>query len=704
MAINFPDSPTNGQTTTINGVVYTYNSASGWETITSTLARAVASDAYPANPSDGDLWFNSTTGDLMIRYNDGTSSQWVSINGAPGVTGPAGSTGPQGPTGSISSVGSDILPDTDSAYDLGSPTKKFKALYLSSNTLFLGDSGSISAGAGGTIEMPSLNIGTGANKVLIAATDSGDMEIASLKIGTGANTIQLKASATGKLETTSTVGGVSQPAADAVEDIEDLSNVDLTIAPEVLEIQVADPTAGHGTAWLWTWLTSSLPYARTSITNAVQTNVPLYMQGTYQINNFANTQYGSMTQRHDFKLKWIEGAGDQNLVSWPTTTTVNHTHASINGGASTSVQRLAFTVPSSITPPTLTAPTVAYTVASGSGVYTFSGTRSGDNPEIGPLRRGGTYTFNLTATGHPFYLTTDNGTNYVSGSYVGEYTTGVTGSRNQTGSLVFTVPANAPDTLYYQCGLHSAMRGTIVIKDLAVETNENGNYVIYGQHDQENHSNAIELRPIPSLVNQMCIVYDATNSKFVPQDLATYVENTPSFKNKIKEVAGTATLVAPDGTSLVASVSIYADATYLPAIGNVNGDLAFAEDTSTLHIFKTGTGWQVATASPASFTNLVQTGTLEVTTGTKRWYAPKAVTIDRIVARVNTAPVGAAINITVNKNGSSGATLVIADGGTKIINSSPSITLAEDDYLTVDITQIGSTTAGSDLTVTFTYS
>jgi hypothetical protein len=248
------------------------------------------------------------------------------------------------------------------------------------------------------------------------------------------------------------------------------------------------------------------------------------------------------------------------------------------------------------------------------------------------------------------------------------------------------------------------MRGTIVVKDLAVETNENGNYVIYGQHTQEGHKTPIELRPIPALVNQMCLVYDATNSKFVPQDMSTYVENTPSFKNKIKEVAGTATLVAPDGTSLVASVSIYADATYLPAIGNVNGDLAFAEDTSTLHIFKTGTGWQIATASPSDFTNLVQTGALTVTTGTKRWYAPKAVTISRIVARVNTAPAGAAINITVNKNGSSGATLVIADGGTKIINSSPSITLAEDDYLTVDITQIGSGTAGSDLTVTFTYS
>ena len=160
----------------------------------------------------------------------------------------------------------------------------------------------------------------------------------------------------------------------------------------------------------------------------------------------------------------------------------------------------------------------------------------------GPLRRGGTYTFNLTASGHPFYLTTDNGTNYVAGSYVGEYTSGVTGSRSETGAVTFVVPADAPNTLYYQCGVHSAMGGTMVIKDLAVETNDNGNYIIYGQHSQEGHKNAIELRPIPSLVNQMCLVYDETNSKFVPQDMATYVENTPSFKNKIKEVAGTCLL------------------------------------------------------------------------------------------------------------------------------------------------------------------
>ena len=185
---------------------------------------------------------------------------------------------------------------------------------------------------------------------------------------------------------------------------------------------------------------------------------------------------------------------------------------------------------------------------------------------------------------------------------------------------------------------------------------------------------------------------------------------TSSFKNKIKEVAGTATLVAPDGTSLVASVKIYSDASYLPAVGNVNGDLAFAEDTNTMHIFKAGTGWVTAVASAEgistnSYVNLKQTGDLEVTTGTKRWYSPTATTtLSKIIARVDTAPAGSDINITINKNGNSAATLTITDGSTKIINNTPNITMVEDDYLTVDITQVGSSTVGSDLTITFTYS
>jgi hypothetical protein len=387
--------------------------------------------------------------------------------------------------------------------------------------------------------------------------------------------------------------------ADNSIDIEKLSNVNLNIAPEVLEIQVSAPAAGQATTWLWTWLTSSLPYARRTITNSPEISVPLYKQGTYTVNNYAAYDlFDQMTQTHSLYLKWIDGAGTDNLISWATSTgPVSDSHPDINSGNATDVQRINISVPSTITLPTLTAPSVTYTVVNnGAGAYTFSGAAKGDNPNIGPFYRGGTYTVNITATGHPFYFTTDNGTNFSAGTYFGEYTAGVTGSRTDSGTITFTVPNDAPDTLYYQCGNHGVMRGAITIKNLAVETNINGNYVVYFQHTQEGHKTPVELRPIPSLVNQMCLVYDAGTGQFVPQDLATYVENTPSFENKIREVAGTAELVVEDGSAVIAKVNVYDDSTYLPLVGNNPGDQAFATDTDILYIWD-GSAWQQAGAA-----------------------------------------------------------------------------------------------------------
>lgn len=510
---------------------------------------------------------------------------------------------------------------------------------------------------------------------------------------------------------------------------------DLTIAPEVLEIQVDAPGAGQDTDWLWTWEQSTLPYARRTITNSPEVNVPLYRDGTYTINNYAKSIHGSMTQAHSLFLKWVEGAGSDNLISWSVDQgTFTDSHPSINGGANTTVQRLSVSVPSTITTPTLTAPTgVTYNISFvNPGAYTFSGAAAGDNVNLGPLYRGGTYTFSVSASGHPFYLTTDNGTNFSSATYFGEYTSGVTNSRTQSGNLTFTVPATAPATLYYQCGNHSAMRGAITIKDLSVETNNNGNYIVYAQHGQEGHKTPIELRPLPSLVNQMCLVYDASANNFVPQDMATYVENTPTFENKIREVAGTAELVVADGTTVVTSVNVYDDSTYLPLVGNNTGDQAFATDVNTLYIWD-GTAWQQAGVNDISdltdttntipddisdltdtsgllggekVVSLFQDGSLTTVTGNARWYADSNVSINRIVARVDTAPTGADLGLTVNKTGTSNATisLAVVDGTVKTSNTNPSLSLLEDEYLTVDVTQVGSTVPGDNLKISFFYS
>ena len=64
--------------------------------------------------------------------------------GSTGSTGSQGPTGPQGPTGTISgTVSSDLTPDTNNIYDIGSTTKFFNTLYVSeiytaANSVYVG--------------------------------------------------------------------------------------------------------------------------------------------------------------------------------------------------------------------------------------------------------------------------------------------------------------------------------------------------------------------------------------------------------------------------------------------------------------------------------------------------------------------------------------------------------------------------------------
>lgn len=93
-------------------------------------------------------------------------------------------------------------------------------------------------------------------------------------------------------------------------------------------------------------------------------------------------------------------------------------------------------------------------------------------------------------------------------------------------------------------------------------------------------------------------------------------------------------------------------------------------------------------------------GTLVVTdniTGLK-WRAAKAGTFTAITAGVETAPTGAAIQVRINKNGVQVATLTI-NAGSNTANGSVNITFSANDYFSLDVTQVGSTVPGADLTV-----
>jgi hypothetical protein len=96
---------------------------------------------------------------------------------------------------------------------------------------------------------------------------------------------------------------------------------------------------------------------------------------------------------------------------------------------------------------------------------------------------------------------------------------------------------------------------------------------------------------------------------------------------------------------------------------------------------------------------------LYVVTGKVRFYLQRDYKITAIAVAVGVAPTGSALIVDINKNGTTIFTTqenrpTIAVGANSDLTSAPDIdTLSVGDYLTVDIDQVGSSFAGSDLTV-----
>ena len=472
---------------------------------------------------------------------------------------------------------------------------------------------------------------------------------------------------------------------------------DNTIPPETLNFATDVRGAGQNAHWLWSWNPTTLPYARSPITLSNESEIPLYKAGTYQLDNFAafNTN-GSSTQNHKIRLKWIEEPGNANLVDWVTIDSSNT--IAFEGVTQTpqKTERLSWQVPASFTVPTLNTSTQQYNIGAETGAYTFSGIATGSNATLGPLRRGNTYEFLLdsTTSGHPFYLTTDSNGEWSQGSYGGEYTSGVTNSRaagstGVTATMTFVVPSDAPDTLNYQCGNHQAMNGTLTIKDMEVDSSGDGELFLYFQHSQEQHKTTVRIKEQPTIVPQMCLTWDGTKAKYVPQDLRNYMDLTPSFVTRVREEIGDEALDSNYTTSLI-------DSAYVSA--RVSG-----VDSASVSAIVDSNYVSARVGSTEQHTTLTQNGTLYVLNGSARWYAPRAVTIQSMAAYVQTAPVGSSLELRVNKNGSSIQTPTITTGNTSGSLTGLSDTMNAGDYLTVDITAVGSSTAGSNLNLVIVY-
>ena len=517
-----------GSTITINGSGVI--SSSGGSSSSAADDITVGDSTVTINTTSGNINIGSnTTSSNNINIGTGAVARTVTIGNSTGATAVNIESG----TGDITldgdiTLSGHIIPSSNASYDLGNAEYKIRHLFLSDNSLWVGDDHKIDISSGKMrFKKRKKNVvpasiiaasGTETDALLHAGIDSiENMKLYHWKAY--ANTLTGLASA--DIEQIF----VSETAADWEDDIE-AGGISYSVGDGGL-------TQNNFTDALKTKLDSlsnyTLPTATDSILGGVKvgTNLSIDVNGVLSATD-TNTTYsvgdGGLTQNNftdalktkldSLSIYTLTAASDSTLGGIKvgtnlsidgdgvlSATDTNTTYSVGDGGLTqnnftdtlkTKLDSLSnYTLPNSSTT-TLGGVKVGTNLSiDGDGVlsannsilthnitigdiggnkYLFNNDTSEPQPTI-TLIKGMTYYFNLNISGHPFHLqTSGNGYNssnsYTShSSYSSGYlshSSGVSDGSAQgktSGILTFSVPYNAPDTLYYQCQYHSGMFG-----------------------------------------------------------------------------------------------------------------------------------------------------------------------------------------------------------------------------------------------------
>jgi hypothetical protein len=149
---------------------------------------------------------------------------------------------------------------------------------------------------------------------------------------------------------------------------------------------------------------------------------------------------------------------DYDLPPTTTTTAAPTTTTTTTTAAPTTTTTT--TAPTTTTT-TTAAPNTFNVTNNGSGNYVINGNSNSTLSVI----EGQTYTFNINAIGHPFWIRTVAGVGITNA-----YNSGVTNNGEDSGTITFVVPYDAPSTLYYNCEYHSSMGGIINVTNVPTTT------------------------------------------------------------------------------------------------------------------------------------------------------------------------------------------------------------------------------------------
>jgi hypothetical protein len=212
--MGFPNTPSNGQTAVVNGITYTYDSAkTAWiRSAATTYNLYTASNIAPTTPSLGDQWYYIAS-DILFEYmSDGTSSYWVDITSLGSVgnisnmsdttlsgnvvvglnnvysvgaaTGYVKNVYANSITANSITVQGNILPSANITYNLGSPTLRFKDLFLSGTTIDLGGATIKTDATSGAIALIPQPTATNPNPTGIVVSPVGTVSTVSTTGGT----------------------------------------------------------------------------------------------------------------------------------------------------------------------------------------------------------------------------------------------------------------------------------------------------------------------------------------------------------------------------------------------------------------------------------------------------------------------------------------------------------------------------------------
>ena len=161
-----------------------------------------------------------------------------------------------------------------------------------------------------------------------------------------------------------------------------------------------------------------------------------------------------------------QSSGTSSTSSGSSTSTSSGSSTSTSSGSSTSTSSGSSTSTSSSSSTNLTelpSGTFVFNVtAQNSSDYIISvadsnSTQSGNDPIL-RVKEGDDLSFNVSASGHPFYLKTKEGTG------TADQIDGVGNNGAEEGTVTWSVPIGSAGTYYYQCSLHGDMVGQIIVE------------------------------------------------------------------------------------------------------------------------------------------------------------------------------------------------------------------------------------------------